>query len=61
MPTPKTKLTPARIRELHAKLDKHIQADDSRFLNAVVSLMDAFCQHVASAAPRTRPRAERES
>jgi hypothetical protein len=54
-------LTPARIRKLHAKLDKLIQANDGRLLNAVVSLMDAFCQHVASAAPRTRPRAERES
>ena len=42
MPQPKTKLTPARARALHAKLDKLIQSNDSGFLNAVVLLMDTL-------------------
>jgi hypothetical protein len=63
-----SKLTPARAREMHAKLDELIQSNDRLGLNAVVLLMDTLSRPLparrkrSSAAmdtPRTRPRAER--
>ena len=60
----RSKLTPARARALHAKLDKLIQSNDRLGLKAVISLIDTLvrplpaCRKRGSAAMDTQDQAE---